>query len=165
MPQFADYNTFLFDTRGSGVGTAVAYRYDASIFAADSFGDISMGEMVAWDATNKRVLRFNRTLANGKFIGIARDSARGMAKLGNQPGLALRELSVYTTGVHGLVGTVGDTYVHGDAVYMAGSDTTKVTKTAGGGTQIGIVWNTQNQSFVGAVRVPVLIDSSDVTQV
>lgn len=164
MPQFPEYNTFIVDVRGSGVGTALAYRYDPTIFAADAFGDISSGEMVAWDATNKRVLRFNRTLANGKFIGISRDSARGMARLGNQPGLALTELSVYTTGIHGLVGTTGDTYGHGDAVYMSGSDTTKVTKTAAGGTQVGVIYNPQNRSYVGAVRVPVLIDASDVTQ-
>jgi len=158
------FYTFLQDIRPFGNGSPIAYRYDPAAFAADALGELVSGEMAAFDTTNKRVVRFVRTASAGKFVGITRDSAAGMKKLGNQPALALADLSVFSTGVHELVGTAAEVYSQGDPVYMSGTDTQKVTKTAAGGTQIGIVHNPLNKSIVGAVRVPVLIDEFTVTQ-
>lgn len=157
MPQ--DFYTFLKDIRPYGNGSPVAYRYDSAAFASDAQGGLAMGEMVAYDATNKRVVRWVRNGGAGQFIGIARDSAVQMAKLGNQAALNLIEFSVFTSGVHELLGLTGDTYVHGDAVYMNATSTIQITKTAGGGTQIGAVYLPDGSSKVGQVRVPVLIDS------
>lgn len=166
----ADYSTFIKDiNRALSSGSPVSYRYDPTAFTSDPLGiggDVEQGEFCAWDVTNQRVLRLQRAGGNGKYIGISRDSARGMQKLGNQAALALTELSVFTSGVHALLGTVGETYTHGNPVYMAGTDTTKVTKTQGSnGLQVGIVENPLAQTIVGAVRVPVLIDTFTVTQV
>lgn len=168
MGRFPNFYTYIKDiNRGTGgSGSPVAYRYDATAFTTDPLGQPGAGEMVAWDATNQRILRFNRTGANGKYIGVLREPGDGMANLGNQAALTPRELSVMTSGIHALVGTAGETYVHGNPVYMAGTDTTKVTKTQGSnGVQVGIVENPLNQAFVGAVRVPVLIDTFTVTQI
>lgn len=162
MP-FAPFYTFRQDIRPFGNGSPLAYRYDASLFAADVLGEPVQGEMLAWDSGNTRVLRFVRT-GTFPFIGIARDSAAGLKKLGNQPALTPTELSVFTTGVHELVGTAGQSYIHGDAAFMSGTDTTKITKVAAGGTRVGTVHNPQNQTISGAVRVPVLIDEYTVTQ-
>ncbi len=162
MP-FAPFYTFRQDIRPFGNGSPVAYRYVASVFDADALGEPVQGEMLAWDSGNRRVIRFVRT-GTSKFIGIARDSAAGLKKLGNQPALTLTEVSVWTTGVHELVGTAGETYLHGDSVFMSGTDTTKVTKVAAGGTQVGSVHNPQHQTISGAVRVPILIDEYTVTQ-
>ncbi len=166
-PSFGDFYTYIKDVMvGIGNGSPVAYRYDPAAFASDAFGDIAQGEFCAWDATNFRVLRYNRTGANGKLIGVSRDSAFGLERLGNQAALQLKELSVFTSGVHSMNGTLGETYTHGNVVYQSGTDTTRVTKTQGSnGVQVGIIWNPLNQSFVGAVRVPVLIDNFVQTQV
>lgn len=166
----ADFYTFITDiNRALSSGSPVSYRYDPTAFTTDPLGvsgDMEQGEMCAWDVTNQRVLRLQRAGGNGKYIGVSRDSARGMKKLGNQPGLALTELSVFTSGVHALLGTVGQTYTHGNPVYMSGTDTTRVTKTQGSnGIQVGIVENPLFQSYVGAVRVPVLIDAFTITQI
>lgn len=162
MP-FQAFYTLIKDLRPFGHGTPVPYRYVKSLFDADVLGEPVQGEMVAWDSGNRRVLRFVRT---GTFplIGIARDSAAGLKKLGNQPGLDLTELSVWTSGVHELVGTAGQSYIHGDAAYMSGTDTTKITLVAAGGTRVGTVYNPENRTLTGAVRVPVLIDEYTVTQ-
>ncbi len=160
-----DFYTFRQDLRPFGMGTPVGYRYDPSAFPdVNSLGELVQGEMLAWDSTNNRVIRFVRTASGGKFIGISRESAASIHKLGNQAALNLRELSVFTTGVHELMGQGGQTYLHGDAVYMAGTDAQSITKTAGGGTQVGTVHNPQNRSIAGAVRVPVLIDEFTKTQ-
>jgi len=167
MGAFGDFYTFVKDLRPFGNGTPMSYRYDRTAFTSDAQGELGSGEMLGWDATNQRILRFNRTAANGKFIGLTRDSATGLQKLGNQAALnlAVADYSVFTSGVHMLVGTVGDTYNHGNAVYMSGTDTTKITKTQGSnGVQVGTVYNPLNSSVVGAVRVPVLIDEYTVTQ-
>lgn len=163
MPPTSFY-TFLQDIRPFGNGSPIAYRYDPAAFAADLLGEPVQGEMMAYDTTNERVLRFVRTGTAGRFVGISRDSAAGMKKLGNQPALALTELSVFTTGVHELVGTAADVYGQGDPVFMSGTDTQKITKTAAGGTQVGTVHNPLNKSIVGAVRVPVLIDEFTTVQ-
>ncbi len=166
MGAFPDFYTYLKEkTGGIGAqGSPLAYRYDHSAFVSDNLGDIGQGEMVGWDTTNNRVLRFNRSAANGKFIGISRENAVGLQKLGNQAGLINTELSVMTSGIHQLLGTLGETYAHGDKVYENGSDTTRVTKTAAGGTQVGAIYNPLNLTFTGAVRVPVLIDTFTDTQ-
>lgn len=165
----ADFYTFIKDiNRALSSGSPVSYRYDPTAFTNDPLGvggDIQQGEMCAWDVTNQRVLRLQRAGGNGKYIGVSRDSAFAIHKLGNQAALSLTELSVFTSGVHALLGSVGETYNHGDAVYMAGTDTTKVTKTQGSnGIQVGIVENPLAETFVGAVRVPVLIDTYTITQ-
>jgi hypothetical protein len=157
MPQ--DFYTYLKDVRPYGNGSPVAYKYDTAAFASDAQGDLAMGEMVAYDATNRRVVRFVRNGGAGLFAGIGRDSAISMKKLGNQPALNLIEYSVFTSGVHELLGLTGDTYVHGDAVFMNATSTIQITKTAGGGTQIGAVFLPDGSNRVGQVRVPVLIDS------
>jgi hypothetical protein len=160
---FQPFYTFRQDTRPFGNGSPVAYRYVKSVFDADALGEIVQGELVAWDSANRRVIRYVRT-GTSKLIGVARDSAAGMKKLGNQPGLDLTELSVWTTGIHELLGTAGETYLHGDSVFMSGTDTTKVTKVAAGGVQVGIVQNPQHVTLTGAVRVPILIDNYTETQ-
>lgn len=160
---FQPFYTFRQDIQPFGNGSPVAYRYVKSVFDADALGEIVQGELVAWDSGNRRVIRYVRT-GTSKLIGISRDSAAGLKKLGNQPGLDLTELSVWTSGIHELLGTAGETYLHGDSVFMSGTDTTKVTKVAAGGVQVGIVQNPQHVSYVGAVRVPILIDTYTVTQ-
>lgn len=165
MARYPNFYTYVKDVMvGIGGGSPVSYRYDPAAFATDNQGDIAQGEFCAWDATNQRVLRFNRSGANGKLIGVSRDDAAGLQKLGSQAGLVQGEISVFTSGIHQMVGTLGDTYSHGDAVYQSGTNTTTVTKTVAGGTQVGIVWNPLNASIVGAVRVPVLIDNFVQTQ-
>jgi len=146
-----DFYTYRGDLRPNGNGTPVAYKYSALT------PDLSQGEMVAWNATGNVLARFQRT-APSKFVGITRDSAIGMAKLGNQPALALIDVSVFTTGIHELIGTSAEVYAHGQAVYMSGTDTTKITKTAAGGVQVGTVHLPQGNTLTGAVRVPILID-------
>jgi hypothetical protein len=151
-----EYYTFLKDLRPFGNGTPVAYKYDPTAFSGDL--DMASGEFAAFDATNRRVVRYLRNGGAGNFIGISRDSALGMLKLGNQPALALTELSVFTSGVHSLLGKSAETYVHGTAVYMDATNTQAITTVAGGGTQIGAVYLPGGESLSGAVRVPVLID-------
>ena len=166
MGAFGDFYTYVKDVMlGIGGGSPAAYRYDTTAFSSDPFGDIGQGEFCAWDSTNSRVLRYNRTGANGKLIGVSRDSASGLKRLGNQAALSLPELSVFTSGVHTMLGTLGETYAHADIVYQNGTNTTQVTKTQGSnGVQVGIIWNPLNQTFAGAVRVPVLIDNFVQTQ-
>ncbi len=163
MPAPADFYTFRGDIRPFGNGSPVAYRYDPTAFTAAA-EDITQGELCAWDSTNRRVVRFVRAGEAGKFIGLSRESAKSIHKLGNQPALNLRELSVFSTGIHELIGKLGETYNHGDAIYMDSTATNAVTKVAGGGVQIGTIHNPQNLTIQGNVRVPVLIDEFTVTQ-
>lgn len=160
MGAFGDFYTFLQEVNvGIGNGSPVAYRYDINAFTTDPLGEPGQGELMAWDATNFRVLRYNRTGANGKLLGVSRDSASGLKRLGNQPGLTLAELSVMTSGAHALLGTVGETYSHNLPVYMNGTNTTQITLTQGSnGVQVGVVYNPKNLSIVGQVRVPIMID-------
>lgn len=165
MGAFPNFYTYKQDIRPLGNGSVITYRYDRAAFTSDALGQIGQGEMCAWDATNQRVLRWNRSGANGDFIGVSRDAADGLEKLGNQPALQLKQLGVFTTGIHELVGTTGDTYSHGNPVFQSGTDTTKVTKTQAGGVQVGTIHNPLNLTLVGAIRVPVLIDEFTKTQV
>jgi hypothetical protein len=154
-----DFYTFVKDIRPLGNGSPVAYKYDPTAFSSDVQGDLAMGEMVAFDATNRRVVRFVRTGGAGNFIGVSRDSAISMKKLGNQAALNLIDMSVFTSGVHLLLGNTGDTYNHGDAVFMNATSTIQITKTAGGGVQVGAVFLPDGTQRSGQVRVPVLIDA------
>lgn len=156
MP-FQPFYTYVKDLRPFGNGSPVPYRYVKSVFDGDVLGEPVQGELLAWDSANRRIIRFVRTGPH-KLVGLGRDSASGLKKLGNQPGLDLTELSVWTTGVHELVGTAGESYVHGDSVFMSGTDTTKITKVAAGGVQVGEVYNPENRTYTGAVRVPILVD-------
>lgn len=156
-----DFYTYRGEVRPFGNGTPVAYRYDAAAFVSDALGELAQGELVCMDTTNNRLLRFNRTAANGKLVGVTRESAISMKKLGNQPAITPPEISVFTTGIHLMLGTVGETYTHNNAVFMNGTDTTKITKTQGSnGVQVGQVWNPLNLTYSGVVRVPILIDDN-----
>lgn len=158
-----DKYTYREDFRPFGNGSPIAYKYTTP----QSGGDIAQGEFVTWDGTNRVLVRFVRDGSQGPFVGITRDSALAVKKLGNQAALGPIELAVFTTGVHLLTGSVGDTYAHGDKVYMPGSppDTQKISKTQGtGGIQIGIVHLPQGNTLAGAVDVPVLIDNFTITQ-
>jgi hypothetical protein len=158
----ADKYTYRMDIRPGGNGSPIAYKYATP----GSGGDIEQGELVAWTATTKLLVRFGRAGNFGKFVGITRDSAKAMAKLGNQPALALSEMSVFSTGVHLMTGSPGDTYEHGNPVYMAlNNSTQQVTKLQStGGIQIGTVHLPQGGSVVGAADVPILIDEFTVVQ-
>lgn len=159
----ADYNTFVKDLRPFGGGSVIEYGYLKSDLAGTE-DDLEQGEMGAFETSSGHVVRFVRDGSAGKFTGMTKDSARAVHKLGNQAGLNLDRVGVYSTGVHMLVGTGGETYNHGDAVYMNGTDTTKVTKTAAGGVQVGTVHNPTKATYSGAVRVPILIDEFTVVQ-
>jgi hypothetical protein len=154
-----DFYTFVKDLRPFGNGTPVAYKYDTTAFSSDAQGDLAAGEMIAYDATNRRVVRYVRNGGAGQFAGLGRDSAISIKKLGNQAALNLIEYSVFTSGVHELLGLTGDTYSHGDAVYMNATSTIQITKTQAGGVQVGAVYLPDGSQRVGQVRVPVLIDS------
>jgi hypothetical protein len=157
-----DFYTYRQDIRAAFGGSPVAYEPDTGVTT------LVRGEMLAISASTHKVKQFVRDGSAGVFVGISRDSQVGLAKLGNQPALAASlglEFSVFTTGVHELLGTAGQTYTHGLAVYM-GADTDVITSVAGtGGVQVGIVWLPDASSKVGAVRVPVLIDEYTKTQV
>lgn len=158
----ADFMTFVKDIRHFGGGSPVAYRYDPSGLAEGAGSPILQGEMVAWASNTSTpvLVRWVRDASAGKFVGIARESAKGVQRLGNQAALTPTELSVFTTGVHNLRTSNGETYNEGDAVFMAGTNTDQVTKTAGGGTQIGKVFLPMDPAVVGdgTKRVPVIID-------
>ncbi len=159
-----DFYTYRGDIRAALGGSPIAYDYDTTTSPG-----LEQGEQVAYNATTKKVVRFVRDGGQGKFVGITRDSHATLLKLGNQPALVkalVQQFSVFSTGIHELVGSVGDTYVHGDVVYMADTDTTKVTKTQGtGGIAIGTAHLPDGSSKVGAVRVPILVDEYTKTQV
>jgi hypothetical protein len=163
-----DFYTFVKDLRPFGNGTPVAFKYDATAFTGAADGEPVAGEFMAYDATNRRVVRFKADGGAGVFLGISRDSAQGIKRLGNQAALSLTEFSVFTSGVHEMVGVSGDTYVHGNAVYMNATSTQNVQKTqgvvSGGGafSQIGTVFLPDGSTRVGAVRVPILIDNFTV---
>src|SRR5574341_132146 len=134
-----DFYTYRGEARGgvAAGGSPIPYKY-----TEPAAGAISMGEMVGWDATNRALARWVRTAGGMKFVGVTKDSALAIKKLGNQTALTPSELAVFTSGIHQFIGTSGDTYKHGDAIYMApGANNTLVTNTnSGGPVQIGIVW-------------------------
>lgn len=153
------FETFIKDLRPFGGGTPIGYK--------TALTDLVNGEFAAWDNTNKTLVRFVRDATAGPFVGITRDSLVGIQKLGNQPQLLAafqNPCSVFSTGVHSLLGSAGQTYVHSTPVYMAGTDSQKITTVAGGGTQIGTVHLPDGSTLSGAVRVPVLIDEFTITQ-
>ncbi|SRR5213593_2963873 len=173
----SDFYTLKTDLRAFGGGTPISYAYDkAELVAAQD--DIEQGEMVGTveDETLEQtfVVRWTRdglTMgapgAAGAFAGIARDSAKGIHRLGNQSALSLTELSVMTTGVHNLIGLSGDEFEHGVVVYMSTTDTTKVTVTQGsGGVAVGTVHLPNSKAITGdnKKRVPVLIDEYTIAQ-
>ena len=160
-----DFYTFVKDLRPFGNGTPVSYNYVASAFTGAADGEPVAGELMAYDATNLRIVRFKADGGAGVFAGISRDSAQGVKKLGNQPALTPLEFSVFTSGVHEMGGVSGDVYAHGQAVYMNATSTQNIQKTqgtvSGGGvfSQLGTVFLPDGSTRTGAVRVPILIDS------
>src|ERR1044071_5368943 len=127
------FYTFVKDLRPFGGGTPFDYAVVSTL-------GLDNGQMVGGDATNKTLVAFVRDGSAGKFAGLTRGSQLSVASLGNQAGLALSKISVFTTGIHQLVGTAAQTYKHGDPVYMNGTDVTKITLTQGtGGVVVGTV--------------------------
>lgn len=168
-PPSADFNTFVKDTRNFGGGSAVAYRYDpTAIGAVAGAGDtttteLRQGEFAAWSITSATpsLVRFERAGLAGKYVGITRESAIGVKRLGNQAALTPTELSVYTTGVHNLRTNNGETYNEGDVVFMNSSNSDQVTKVAGGSSApVGRVFLPMDPAVVGdgSKRVPIVID-------
>jgi len=156
----ADFNTFVAEVRGPGSGAPVAYKPDASVLST-----LESGNFVAWQTSTRTLVLFVRDGSVGKYVGISRDSAKTVLRLGNQAALQPDRISVYTTGIHNVLGKSGETYSHGDEVYMNGTDVTSVTKTAGtGGVKVGVVYLPDGTQKIGAVRVPILIDAYAVTQ-
>ena len=155
-----DIPTFVKDLRPFGGGTPISYLVSTSVT------DLAQGEFVAWDSANRVMRRFVRDGSAGKFLGISRDSQVGVAKLGNQTALAAANarLSVFTTGVHESTGLAGETYGHGDSLFMNATSTQSVTKVSAGGTQLGTVYLPEGGTKSGAVKVPMLIDEYTVTQ-
>src|SRR5260370_10623977 len=147
-----EFYTFVKDLRPFGNGTPVALKYDPAwttgTYVGAGLGDVVSGELMAYDATNRRVVRYAADGANGVLAGISRDSAFSLKKLGNQSALtaSFLDFSIFTTGIHEMLGTTGDVYSHGDKVYMSGTNTQAVQKTqgavSGGGSfaQVGVVY-------------------------
>lgn len=155
------FYTFLKDLRPFGQGTPIGYK--------TALTDLHQGEMVAWDSTNKTLVRFVRDNSAGDFVGISMDDLVGIQKLGNQTALLAayqNPFEVFSTGVHELMGVQGVTYKHGDLVYMYSTDTQSVTGTQGSpaGVAVGTVHLPDGSTKVGQVRVPVLIDEFTIHQ-
>jgi hypothetical protein len=173
----SDFYTFKTDLRPFGGGTPISYNYDKAQLVTGE-DDIEQGEMVGLievESTEQaQVVRFTRDAllmgaaqVTGVFAGIARDSAKGIHRLGNQPALNLDVLSVFTTGVHLLVGETGVEFEHGDVVYMADTDTTEITTVQGtGGVAVGTVHLPIGAAITGddKIRIPVLIDEYTISQ-
>jgi hypothetical protein len=166
----ADFYTFVKDIRQFGGGSPVAYRYDPAAIGTEAgdttTGELKQGEMVAW-AHNTSTPSLVRMIRNGgtgnalKYVGITRESAQGVKRLGNQAALTPTELSVFTTGVHNMKTANGITYNEGDVVFMVDGDTTAVNKDASGSAvAVGRVFLPMDPAVVGdgVKRVPVIID-------
>ncbi len=159
----ADFMTFVKDIRAFGGGSAVAYRYDPVGLAEGVGSPLLQGELVAWasNSSTPSLVRFTRAGAAGKYVGITRESAKGVQRLGNQAALTPTELSVFTTGVHNMRTANGTTYNEGDVVYMNGTNTDAVDKDASGGAvAVGRVFLPMDPAIVGdgLKRVPIIID-------
>lgn len=169
MTVSSDFYTYVKDNRAFGGGSPVAYTADTTLLVENGGTPLYQGELVALKiaGNSATIVRFTRNGSAGDFVGITRDSMQGPAKLGNQAALVQMtslELSVFTTGIHEMLGTVGETYAHGQMVYM-GADTATITNVQGtGGVIIGIVWLPENTTKVGAVRVPIQIDNHTLAQ-
>lgn len=161
-----DVDTLFKGTRGRTKGTPVSYRYDpANVIAGITLTpspdtDIRAGEIVAWSNTTSApcVVRAVRSGFGGKYIGIARDSGR--AKLGIYP----TEIGVYTSGVHMLRTTAGETYVHGQRVFQgfntADGGADRITNTNDPNVTVGLVYLPDGSTVSGDLspRVPIIID-------
>lgn len=156
----SDKYTFVQDLRPFGNGTVITYPVDPAVT------DFAQGELAAWSSVSRILKRFVRAGEAGKFVGVTQGSQQGVARLGNQAALAAdaAHMPVWTTGVHEFTGTAGETYAHGYAVYMSGTNTQKITIVAGGGVQIGTVHLPDGTTKSGAVNVPILIDEYTKTQ-
>lgn len=155
------FYTYRQDLRPFGAGTPIGYK--------TALTDAVEGEFMAWDSTNKTLVRFVRDGSAGDFVGISKDDLKGIQKLGNQAALQAafqNPFEVFTTGIHELVGVQGQTYKHGDLVYMYSTDTQSITSTAGSpaGVAVGTVHLPDGSTKTGQVRVPVLIDEFTIHQ-
>lgn len=153
------YYTFIKDIKKpGGGGSRVSFKPDAA-----ALGVLDNGWLVGYDTDTKTAVKYVRDGAgNVKYVGIAADSLVGIRTLGNNPALDPDLVSVFTSGVHAMLGTAAETYAHGDEVYMdnVGVNAAVITKAAGtGGVKVGSVWLPEGGTLTGAVRVPVLIDN------
>lgn len=153
------YYTYVKDIKKpGGGGSRVSFKPDAA-----AVGVLDNGWIVGYDTDTKTLVKFVRDGAgNVKYVGIAADSMVGVATLGNAAALQPDLCSVFTSGVHAMLGTAAETYAHGAEVYMdnVGTDASKITTAAGtGGVKVGSVWLPEGGSLTGAVRVPILIDN------
>lgn len=157
IPPVSQY-TYQRDLRAFGNGTPEGYKTALTTLVA--------GELVAWDSTNKTLVRFVRDGSAGQLAGISKDDLVGIQKLGNQPALIAayqNPFEVFTTGIHTLLGTAAESYVHDTLVYMSGTDTQKVTTVQGtGGVVVGKVYLPDGSTITGAVQVPIVIDEYTV---
>lgn len=160
IPAVSAY-TYLKDLRPFGGGTPIGY--------VTTLTNVVAGEFMAWDNTNKTLVRFVRDGSAGPFVGVSKTDLVGIQSLGNQTPLVAafqNPFEVFTTGIHLLQGAAGQTYKHGDVVYMNGTDTQAITTTAGSpaGVAIGTVNLPDGSTLTGVVLVPVLIDEYTITQ-
>lgn len=168
MAVTSDFYTYRQDIRPFGGGSVITYTLDPSVTV------MYQGEFCALkvSGTARTVVRFVTDGSAGDFIGISRDSLTGIQTLGNQAALTAKvysEFSVFTTGVHQMKTTIGQTYAHGTAVYMGADTATVTTVGTSGQPVVGMVFLPDNQSnpITGAAsqRVPILIDNHTLNQV
>ncbi len=149
-----DWPSYVGEVRSNYRGTAILMALGQS-----QTPDLRQGEMVRWHTPNAGIMRHVRDAPG--FVGLTAESmVANLWTLGNQPRYISDPLviKVFSTGIHELLGVDGDTYPHGQIVYMAGTDTQAITTIAGGGLPIGKVYLLNLAPKSGAVRIPVLID-------
>lgn len=160
-----DIFTWLGDLRARGDGTPVSFPVDPNVLT-DALGPLAQGEFLARRASDGKLVRFVRDGMAGRYVGISAQSLIEVRLYGNQPGLLapfLEAFEVWTTGLHLIAGSIGETYEHGDPVYMAGTNTQAVTKLAAGGVVVGTVYLPDGSTQIGTARIPVLIDEATRT--
>jgi hypothetical protein len=168
MAVTSDFYTYRQDIRPFGGGSVITYTLDPTVLV------MYQGEFCALKVSGnaRTVVRFVADGSAGDYVGISRDSLTGIQTLGNQVALTAKvysEFSVFTTGVHQMKTTVGETYNHGKAVYMGADTATVTTSGTSGQPTVGMVFLPDNQQnpVIGAAsqRVPILIDEHTINQV
>jgi hypothetical protein len=148
-----DWPSYVGKVRSNARGTPILMRLGTT-----QAQDIRQGELVRWSASDNGIVRHVR---DQSVVGLTAESqVSNLWTLGTQPRFTPDPVlvKVFTSGLHELVGTDGETYNHGVEVYM-GSDSQTITTVAGvGGVKVGKVWLPNPAPKVGAVRVPILID-------
>lgn len=168
MAVTSDFYTYRKDVRPFGGGSVITYTLDPTVTT------LYQGEMMALKVSGnaRTVVRFVTDGSAGDFVGISRDSLTGIQSLGNQAALTAKvyaEFSVFTTGIHQMKTTVGQTYAHGTAVYMGADTATVTTVGTSGQPVVGMVYLPDNLAnpVTGSAtaRVTILIDNHTLNQV